>query len=165
MMLSSNCVKWEDNQSSVFDAWLHLSSIGNKINFRIPIKSHKHARQFDGWERASSFIFHRNGMVSVSYETETGEKKLEGKNLGIDLGLNKLFACSDNTLSFRSVPAYYTSITCRKCGHRDKKNRLSQEQFCCSECDHSEHADIHASKNILERFVLGPYGAEFKTTI
>ena len=259
MMLSSNCVKWEENESSIFDAWIHFSSIGNKINFRIPIKSHKHANQFSEWKRASSFLFHRNGMVSVSYETETGEKKTEGKNLGIDLGLNKLFACSDNTfkadkslelvkkvsrkkknskshrrakeelrsyinhsiksefvwdelrlvvvekikdlkrnmkvkgrltktirsvisnlptgyiidriqsecernrVSFRSVPAYYTSITCRKCGHRDKKNRSSQEQFCCSECGHSEHADIHASKNVLERFILGPYGAEFKT--
>lgn len=259
MTLSSNCVTWEENESSIFDAWIHLSSIGNKINFRIPIKSHQHANQFSEWKRASSFTFHRIGMVSVSYETETGEKKTTGKNLGVDLGLNKLFACSDGTfkadrslelvhkvarkkknskahhrakeelksyinhsiktefawgelrlvvvekikdikrnmrvkgrltktirsvisnlptgyiidriqsecernrVSFRSVPAYYTSITCRKCGHRDKKNRSSQECFCCSECGHSEHADLHASKNILDRFVLGPYGAEFKT--
>lgn len=261
MMLSANCVEWEENESSIFDAWIHISSVGNKINFRIPIKSHKHANQYMDWKRAGTFIFHRNGMVSVSYETETGEKKTEGTNLGVDIGLNKLFACSDDTfkadrslelvhkvarkkknskahhrakeelksyinhsiksefnwselrlvvvekiknikrgmkvkgrltknirsvisnlptgyiinriqsecernrVSFRSVPAYYTSIECRKCGHRDKKNRLSQELFCCSECAHTEHADLHASKNILNRFLLGKYGSEFKTLI
>ena len=258
MALSSNCVKWEDSKDSTFDSWIHISSVGNKLNFRLPIRSHKHANQFNDWKRSSTFTFHRSGLVSVSYETETGEKKPDGLNIGVDLGLNKLFACSDNTfkadkslelvkkvsrkkknskahhrakeelksyinhsiktefdwkstrlvvvekikdlkrnmkvkgrltktirsvisnlptgyiidriqsecernrVSFRSVPAYYTSITCRKCGHRDKMNRSSQEQFCCSECGHSEHADIHASKNILERFILGPYGAEFK---
>ena len=64
---------------------------------------------------------------------------------------------------FRPVPSYYTSQICPACNHADKKNRLSQEIFKCQNCGHTDNADINAAKNILNRFVLGPYGAEFKS--
>ncbi|MCJ8321439.1 MAG: zinc ribbon domain-containing protein [Colwellia sp.] len=48
----------------------------------------------------------------------------------------------------RYVHAAGTSITCNKCGHYDKKNRQTQADFQCMECNHSENADIHASSNI-----------------
>ena len=47
------------------------------------------------------------------------------------------------------VPAHYTSQRCSKCGHTCKANRLSQSQFVCKKCHHTENADINAAKNIL----------------
>jgi putative transposase len=44
-----------------------------------------------------------------------------------------------------------TSRMCRKCGHTSAENRRTQALFVCVECGHSEHADTHASKNILAR--------------
>ena len=41
-----------------------------------------------------------------------------------------------------------TSRTCSKCGMVDKKNRKSQDKFECLACEHSEHADINAARNI-----------------
>jgi len=70
--------------------------------------------------------------------------------------------CEINRVSFRSVPAYNTSVECSCCGHSDKKNRQSQELFVCQNCGHSENADVNAAKNILGRLIFGPYGAEFK---
>jgi putative transposase len=42
----------------------------------------------------------------------------------------------------------YTSQTCRECGHREKSNRQSQDQFCCKACGHTAHADLNAARNI-----------------
>jgi IS605 OrfB family transposase len=46
------------------------------------------------------------------------------------------------------VPPAYTSQTCNKCGHCEKKNRKSQAEFFCVSCGHTENADFNASKNI-----------------
>lgn len=70
--------------------------------------------------------------------------------------------CEIGCSSFRSVYAANTSITCPACGHIDKRNRKSQEVFCCCNCGHSDNADINAAKNILVRFLTGPYGAGFR---
>ena len=49
----------------------------------------------------------------------------------------------------RKVPAAYTSQRCSECGHVDPKNRESQAEFRCVRCQHYEHADINAAKNVL----------------
>jgi putative transposase len=43
----------------------------------------------------------------------------------------------------------YTSRTCRVCGHEAAENRKTQSAFICVACGHTEHADVHAAKNIL----------------
>ncbi len=42
----------------------------------------------------------------------------------------------------------YTSQKCSECGHVSKDNRESQSVFICKVCNHSENADLNASKNI-----------------
>ncbi|MEE3755340.1 RNA-guided endonuclease InsQ/TnpB family protein [Mycobacterium intracellulare] len=48
-----------------------------------------------------------------------------------------------------TVPAAYTSQRCSRCGHADPKSRESQAVFRCTRCQHHEHADVNAAKNIL----------------
>lgn len=50
---------------------------------------------------------------------------------------------------FLEVPARNTSITCAACGHIEKLNRLSQTEFCCTQCGYEENADINAARNIV----------------
>ncbi len=69
--------------------------------------------------------------------------------------------CEWDRVSFRRVPAYYTSQECSKCGHTDRRNR-NGELFVCRACGHSANADVQASHNILSRFLSGPYGAGCK---
>ncbi len=69
--------------------------------------------------------------------------------------------CEWNRVSFRTVSPYNTSVTCPKCGLADKKSR-DGEVFRCQGCDHTDNADINASRNILLRFLTGPYGASYK---
>jgi len=47
------------------------------------------------------------------------------------------------------VDPRYTSQKCNSCGHREKENRLSQSEFVCVKCGHSDNADINAARNIL----------------
>lgn len=66
--------------------------------------------------------------------------------------------CEEMNVSFRSVSPYKTSQTCHSCSHVDRSNRRGEE-FLCQKCGHTDNADINAAKNILQRFLSGPYGA------
>jgi putative transposase len=49
------------------------------------------------------------------------------------------------------VPAAFSSLECRNCGHTAKENRKSQAEFQCVNCGHTDHADIQAANTILAR--------------
>lgn len=51
------------------------------------------------------------------------------------------------------VPAFYSSQECGACGHIHKDNRVSQSEFVCQSCGHTDHADHNAAKVIAERGV------------
>jgi transposase len=53
------------------------------------------------------------------------------------------------------VDPRYTSQTCNRCGHRDKRNRPDQETFICRSCGVVAHADHNAALNIASRGVQG----------
>jgi putative transposase len=42
----------------------------------------------------------------------------------------------------------HTSVTCPKCGSKDKDNRENQAKFLCLSCGHQDHADVNAAVNI-----------------
>jgi IS605 OrfB family transposase len=100
---------------------------------------------------------------------KTRVRRRLNKNMRRSLGswnyrywLNRLQqATEENRIVFRSVPSFYTSQQCSACGHTERKNR-SGEIFRCIKCDHSDNADLNAAKNILDRFIQGPYGALYK---
>jgi putative transposase len=53
------------------------------------------------------------------------------------------------------VDPRYTSQTCSKCGHRDKRNRPDQATFICRSCGVVAHADVNAAVNIAVRGAAG----------
>ncbi len=69
--------------------------------------------------------------------------------------------CELNRVSFRTVSPYYTSQTCPNCNHVDRMNRNGIE-FKCQSCGHTDNADINAALNIMNRFILGKYGSQYK---
>lgn len=70
--------------------------------------------------------------------------------------------CEENGVRFRRVPAFNNSTKCPTCGHCEKANRVSQEEFKCVKCGHIMHADVVGALSSLARLALGPYGAEYK---
>ena len=256
MSVSCTTAELQPSEAEGFDAWLHLSSIGNKTIMDLPIRFHRHFNKLNRYaKRMNSYVIHRD-CVQFAFEIETGPKKEPKRLLGIDTGINKLAACSDgsvygadisrcldrvkrcksgsrgrrraqralhqrideaardaacaadlvvvenlkgisnqtkvkrrltknirrsigvwnqrywlqrleqrcerNRVSFRTVSASYTSQQCGSCGHIDERNR-NGEKFMCLKCGYSDDADVNAARNILDRFLAGPYGAGFKT--
>ena len=49
----------------------------------------------------------------------------------------------------------HTSQRCHKCGSISRNNRRSQSQFACRSCGHTDNADLNASKNIRDRYLVG----------
>ena len=70
--------------------------------------------------------------------------------------------CEEHGVSLCRVPAWYNSTTCPDCGHSEKANRASQEEFICVSCGCIHNADKVGAMNSLARFALGTYGSEFK---
>jgi len=74
--------------------------------------------------------------------------------LGRGLGQIKTFVeyrCRRVGMIFIQVDPAGTSIECPQCHHRDKRNRLSQSDFECARCRHTEHADVIGGVNIRDR--------------
>lgn len=81
---------YKSEESRLFDAWLHIASVGNKIILDLPIKYHKHFNKYNNiGKRLNSYIITRD-YVQFSFEIITEAKK-EGKSvIGIDTGINAL---------------------------------------------------------------------------
>jgi putative transposase len=71
-------------------------------------------------------------------------------NLGQQLDFVKYKAIRSGKLVLKVKP-HGSSIECQKCTHSDPNNRLTQAEFRCLRCGHTENADIHASKVIAQR--------------
>lgn len=53
------------------------------------------------------------------------------------------------------VDPAYTSQMCSRCGTIDRRNRKTQSDFCCLNCDFKLNADLNASRNIAIRAIAG----------
>lgn len=94
--LDSRFVDLKFHDETSFDAWLTVSSIGNKTKIVLPIRLHRHVNELRMSGTLLGGIRLGKKSVSVSFELEK-PKKTEGKTVGIDIGMNRAFTCSDGT--------------------------------------------------------------------
>ena len=81
-----------------FDFWAHLRCLGDKFILDLPLKNHKHNKQFANWKRAGSCRLLRNNgkyKIELIYEQTTSVIHKPNKILAIDAGINCLMSCSD----------------------------------------------------------------------
>jgi hypothetical protein len=58
--------------------------------------------------------------------------------------------CQNKGIPYYVIPCAYTSRTCNKCGHEEKDNRKTTEDFECLKCGHKEISHINAAENIRD---------------
>ncbi len=123
MLVSSTVANLQPSKDSTFDAWLHLSSIGNKVIIDIPIKYHK---QFNKWntkgKRLNSYII-TNDYIQFSFEIEVESKKTSGKMIGIDTGIKALASTSGGKQFGKDVGKHIEKIKRCKHGSKNQKSR------------------------------------------
>src|SRR5690606_19074281 len=95
MHVSSTMARFEVSRTEEFDAWLHLSCIGNKIILDLPLKGHKHLNKLMAKGKFLQSYIITEESVQFCFEIETGPKLTEGELVGIDTGINAL--ASENT--------------------------------------------------------------------
>lgn len=60
-------------------------------------------------------------------------------------------AAEERDIPIMQVDRAYTSLTCPKCGHKARGNRISRDRFRCELCVYSGHADVIAAMNIAAK--------------
>jgi putative transposase len=133
----------------------------------------KMARQRADWQHklttaladCHSVIAIEDLQVSAMSVSARGTAAAPGRNVKTKAGLNRAIMDAGwgmfrRKLEYKTsarggeviaVSAAYSSQECRMCGHTDPGNRKVQAVFRCLACGHTEHADVHAAKNILAR--------------
>jgi hypothetical protein len=127
---SSSIARLENSKDTPeFDAWLILASIGNKIHLSFPIKFHRHFNRLSARGRRQESYIITEDSVQLAFEIETGPKKTEGLNLGLDTGMKVMAATSDGGLFGQDVWGILETIKrCAWGSKRQKSLRRSLKQ-------------------------------------
>jgi hypothetical protein len=129
--LSALCVTLEiPEQSTEFDAWLHLASLGNKITLDIPFNFHKHYHELAvTGTRDKQFII-TDKYIQISFEITVEQKLPVTGCVGIDTGINALASVSTGEQFGTEVKNKIERI--KRCKHGSKgqqRARYSLRQY------------------------------------
>ena len=112
----NNDYKTED--SRLFDAWLHIASVGNKMIMDLPIKYHKHFNKYNNiGKRLNSYIITKN-YVQFSFEIATETKKEGLKCIGIDTGINALASLNNGNQYGKDIKGCIERV--KRCKQKSK---------------------------------------------
>ena len=112
----NNGYKTED--SRLFDAWLHIASVGNKMIMDLPIKYHKHFNKYNNiGKRLNSYIITKN-YVQFSFEIITQPKKEGTKCIGIDTGINALASLNNGNQYGKDIKGCIERV--KRCKQKSK---------------------------------------------
>lgn len=133
--------------------------VAHKTSFNLAADSHYRLFVFEALKVQS--------MTRRSRPKHDDAGRWVGNGAAAKSGLNKAILASTwgktkEYLSYKArragkltieVPAFYSSQECAACGHTHKDNRLSQAEFVCQSCAHTDHADHNAAAVIARRGV------------
>jgi putative transposase len=68
-------------------------------------------------------------------------------------------------ISIEFVDARYSSQCCSRCGHIDRRNRVTQSEFSCKHCGLQMNADLNAAYNLASRAKRATSGLIVKQAI
>ena len=112
----NNGYKTED--SRLFDAWLHIASVGNKMIMDLPIKYHKHFNKYNNiGKRLNSYIITKN-YVQFSFEIITETKKEGLKCIGVDTGINALASVNNGNQYGKDIKGCIERV--KRCKQKSK---------------------------------------------
>jgi putative transposase len=109
--------RYKSDGSRLFDAWLHISSVGNKIIMDLPIKYHKHFNKYNINKRLNSYIITKT-YVQFCFEIITETKKEGSKCIGVDTGINALASINNGNQYGNDIKDYIERV--KRCKQRSK---------------------------------------------
>jgi len=110
-----------------FDLWIRLSSIGKRIQIKLPVKTHKHFNKFKDWKQNKSIRLikkYNKWFIEVLFEKKTPELKQKGRVVGLDCGYRELIKTSENKSYDDGMEQIYEKISRKKQGSKAFKRAL-----------------------------------------
>lgn len=95
IVLDNRFYKVDLENTTSFDGWLHLSSLGDKLSLDLPFRKTRHFNKLQALGTMLNSIAISNKEVSFSFEMAVPELKKEGTTIGLDIGIKELFSSSD----------------------------------------------------------------------
>lgn len=114
-------------KSTEFDLWLRFSTLRKRARIDIPLKGTRHLRKLfaapGAHLKGGCSIGGRPGKYWVTVWVESPDFPLKtiGKDLGIDVGLNKLLATSDGQFYGREMRKHVDRVRRRKPGSKGRR--------------------------------------------
>jgi hypothetical protein len=96
--LDSRFVKIDINNSTSFDGWITLTSLGNKLKIIIPFKKNKHFNEMMLKGKLKKGIRLHSNSITFMFEIEDKQKD-SGETIGLDIGIKSVYTTSNNQLS------------------------------------------------------------------
>ena len=112
---------------------------------------------------SAQYVFLELLQVMNMIRSARGTKEKPGKNVAQKRGLNRSIVamawyqlyqmCLYKCFFVERVPPQNTSQRCSSCNYVHKLNRPRRDDFVCTKkgCDHKEHADVNAARNIMRQ--------------
>jgi IS605 OrfB family transposase len=110
-VLDSRFVKIDTKNDTIFDGWVTLSSLGNKIKIKIPFKYHKHYNKLKSNGNLKQTIQISKKNITFLFDIPEPKKITNGITLGIDVGQKDALTISNGqTISEDNHKHTYQSI-------------------------------------------------------
>lgn len=125
-----------------FDEFIKISSpyfLQKKrraATIKLPVKYHRHSLQFKDWERKKTIKITKSNnsyFLIFTYEKVSPNKKIIGKQLGIDIGYKKLLTTSDKEYYGVELLKLYERISKKKQGSKNFKQLLLERDKLINE--------------------------------
>ncbi len=156
MFTSSTIAELQNKETTEFDAWLHIQSIGDKYILDLPVKFHKHFKKLTiQGKRLNSYIITEK-YVQFCFEIETGPKKSGINAIGIDTGIKALASLNngsqfglDTEVCIERIKRCEHGSNGQKTARRAFKQRINEVvQQIVKEFKHIDLVVVEALKNL-----------------
>jgi len=131
--LDSRFVTFDRNaQTTSFDFWVRLASLGRGIKLALPTHKHKHFNAFvtDGWQLSKSARLRQVGnrfYLDVCFEKEVAATTSPGdKPVGVDCGYKRLLATSTGNIYGQELERVYEKLARQKRGSVNRQRTMQQ---------------------------------------
>lgn len=137
-------VKIDLDNSTTFDGWITLTSLGKKLKIKIPFKKHKHFNKLQDLGILKPGVRISKDQITMMFDLPEPVQVNIGQTLGIDIGQKTTLSISNGkTIETDNHGHNYQSICNRlarkkkdsKSFERTQKHRSNYIRWCCNQVD------------------------------
>lgn len=118
--LDDRFINTDWNNKTIFDGWINLTCLGNKLKLNLPIKKHKHFNKMLKQGKLKNGIRLSKTGITFMFDINEPSPKLNGKTLGIDIGQKTTLSCSDGQFLDKCPHGHTYSSICKELSKKKK---------------------------------------------